>query len=131
VNVDDGESTPSGSHELSLGFQQLFSTWFRIAVSSIASWFYAGFETRGLVAGPFRRFDFLWVFVWTGGFFGAAFVIIICSAIVALLFSTIVYLLSRGRVDFFWGFSITRNLGVVFGLIVGGIAGVLTVLAGK
>jgi tetrahydromethanopterin S-methyltransferase subunit G len=34
-------------------------------------------------------------------------------------------------VGFFWGFSITRDIGVVSGLIVGGIAGVVTVLAGK
>ncbi len=131
MNVDDGGSTPSGSYELGLGFQQLFGTWYRIAVCSIASWLIAGFETRTLAAGPFRRFDFLWVLVWTGGYIGAAFVTLICSAVVALLFSTVVYLLSRGRVDFFWGFSITRVIGAVFSAIVGGIAGVLTVLAGK
>jgi hypothetical protein len=59
------------------------------------------------------------------------FVILICSAVVALLLSTIVYLLSRGRVGFFWGFSILRDTGAVSGAIVGGIAGVFTVLAGK
>jgi hypothetical protein len=131
VKVDDGESNPSESHELSLDFQQLFATWFRFAVSLIGSWVYASSETRGLVAGPFKKFDFLWVLVWTGGFLGAGFWAVICSAIVALLFSTIVYLLSRGRVGFFWGFSITRDIGVVSGLIVGAVAGVLTVLASK
>jgi hypothetical protein len=131
VKVDDGESTPSENHELSLGFQQLFETWFRIAVFTTASWFIAGFVTRCMLAGPFRRFDFWWLVGWTGDGFGAMFVIVVCSAVVALLLSTIVYLLSRRRVNFFWGFSITRDIGAAFGAIVGGIAGVVTVLAGK
>jgi len=86
---------------------------------------------RLLVGGPFRRFDFFGLVYWTGGAFGATFVVIVCSAAIALLLSTIVYYLSARRVKYFWGYTSTRIVGAVLSAILGGVAGILTFLAGK